>query len=121
MAERLVIEYFENNENWPIGVESEDTGGTGTAGSHWEGRKFYSELMIGTAFGSGSISPVSLAALEDMGWYWANMSLAEPLLRGDYRAIIGATPADFAGFVTQLPASTGRGTASRTAKRRCVP
>jgi hypothetical protein len=104
MKERLGIEYFENNVSWPVGVEIEDSGGTGTVGSHWEGRTFYTEVMIGTTFGWASISPVSLSALWDTGWYWPNMSLAEPLLWGDYRSIIGAKVSDFKNFVTQPPA-----------------
>jgi hypothetical protein len=104
MKERLGIEYFEDNENWPVGVEIEDTGGGGTAGSHWEGRTFYTEVMIGTMLGWTSISPVSLSALWDTGWYWPNMNLAEPLVWGDYRSIIGAKALDFKDFITKPPA-----------------
>jgi hypothetical protein len=62
--------------------------------------------MTGTTFGYSSISPMTLTALEDTGWYECNMSLAEPLLWGDYRSIIGSTITDFTNFALGPPATS---------------
>jgi hypothetical protein len=106
LSARWGREYFYNNTAYPVGLEIEDTGRAGTVGSHWEGRTYYTEVMTGTTFGYASISPVTMTALEDTGWYECNMSLAEPLLWGDYRSIVGATIADFANFAIGPPATS---------------
>jgi hypothetical protein len=95
--------FFFNAEH-PSGVEIEDGGGTGTAGSHWESRAYYTEIMGGVAFGYASISAITLAALRDTGWYGVSMDLAEPLPWGDYRSVRGATAASFTNFLTSPPA-----------------
>ncbi|KAK3236178.1 hypothetical protein CYMTET_53663, partial [Cymbomonas tetramitiformis] len=48
-------------------------GGSGTAGSHWEKRLFYTEVMVGSG-GTGRryLSNMTLAVLEDTGWYLPN-------------------------------------------------
>jgi hypothetical protein len=61
------------------GVELEDQGGSGTQGSHWEKRVLNQEFMTGTSL-HGDISPrsaITLALLQDSGWYQANFSTAE--------------------------------------------
>jgi hypothetical protein len=55
-----------------IGVELENQGGTGTAGSHWEARIMLSDLMIGVAYDEAVISEITLALFEDSGWYKTN-------------------------------------------------
>ena len=51
------------------GVELEDQGGDGSAGSHWESRLMLSDYMISTDYEDLVISPITLALFEDSGWY----------------------------------------------------
>jgi leishmanolysin len=55
-----------------IGVELENQGGTGTAGSHWEARVMLSDLMIGVTYDEAVLSEITLAFFEDSGWYKTN-------------------------------------------------
>jgi proprotein convertase subtilisin/kexin type 5 len=49
-------------------LENEGTGSS--QGSHWERAVFYDELMTATTMGSVKhLSGLTLALLEDMGWY----------------------------------------------------
>eukprot|EP00899_Mesostigma_viride_P002198 jgi/Mesvir1/1197/Mv17689-RA.1 len=64
------------------GVELEDGGGQGTAGSHWEKRVMQAELMTGQISTRSVLSAMTLALLEDSGWYAANYSAAEPFRWG---------------------------------------
>ena len=55
------------------GVELENQGGTGTAGSHWEARILLGEYMNGYSYTEEQvISEFTLAVLEDFGYYKAN-------------------------------------------------
>lgn len=54
------------------GVELEDYGGDGTAGSHWEARVMMGDYMIGVSMDEVAISDITLALFEDSGWYQAN-------------------------------------------------
>ena len=55
------------------GVELEESGGTGTAGSHWEARILLGEYMNGVIYPEEQvISEFTLALLEDTGFYKAN-------------------------------------------------
>ena len=66
-----------------IGGELEEYGGQGTAGSHWEKRAFNVEVMTGTSAGARFVySPISLALLEDTGWYSPDYAQANVLLWG---------------------------------------
>lgn len=51
------------------GVELENQGGTGTAGSHWESRTMLGELMMGISYDEVYLSEITCAFFEDMGWY----------------------------------------------------
>jgi len=66
------------------GIELENEGGSGTAGSHWEKRQMINEFMVGILSSSWSAikSPVSLAALQDSGWYQVDYTAADKLLFG---------------------------------------
>eukprot|EP00026_Physarum_polycephalum_P003914 Phypoly_transcript_03931.p1 GENE.Phypoly_transcript_03931~~Phypoly_transcript_03931.p1 ORF type:complete len:512 (+),score=61.32 Phypoly_transcript_03931:3-1538(+) len=64
------------------GVEVENQGGPGTELSHWEKRTTMNEYMTGTASRNPVFSELTLAVLEDTGWYRANYSLAGQLLWG---------------------------------------
>ena len=55
------------------GVELEESGGQGTAGSHWEARILLGDYMNGYAYTEEMvISEFTLALLEDTGYYKAN-------------------------------------------------
>jgi hypothetical protein len=64
------------------GVELENQGGSGTAFSHWEKRTANNEYMTGTASRNPVFSDLTLALLEDTGWYGVNNSLTGQLLWG---------------------------------------
>ena len=64
------------------GALLEDQGGSGTAGSHWEKSVFMDEFMTGVASERPVLSAVTLALLEDSGWYYPNYSMAEHLAWG---------------------------------------
>jgi hypothetical protein len=51
------------------GVEYENQGGLGTAGEHWEARVMLGDFMVGEAYEEIAISEISLALMEDLGWY----------------------------------------------------
>lgn len=72
-------------QNWPSdwGVELEDDGGSGTRGKHLEERVFYNELMSGWIHENTVPSAISLAVLEDSGWYKVSYDLAEKLFWGN--------------------------------------
>ncbi len=55
-------------------VRLEDQGGSSTAHSHWEELHYKDEIMVGVQSGRGSLSALSLAMLEDSGWYVASFS-----------------------------------------------
>jgi hypothetical protein len=62
----------------PRPVPVENTGGPGTAGSHWRESVFLNELMTGfIGGGSNPLSRLTVAALQDMG-YTVNFDAAEP-------------------------------------------
>ena len=54
------------------GVELENQGGDGSVGSHWEARIMLGDYMISTDYQEIVISEISLALLEDSGWYGVN-------------------------------------------------
>jgi len=58
------------------GAELENQGGSGTQWSHWEESLFYDEVMTGLQSGSqrSVLSNLTLALLEDSGWYMPDYS-----------------------------------------------
>ncbi|CAK7347670.1 unnamed protein product [Dovyalis caffra] len=66
------------SENF-TGLELEDGGGRGTSGSHWEKRLLMNEIMTGSVDTRSVVSKMTLALLEDSGWYQANYSMADCL------------------------------------------
>ncbi|XP_076260842.1 leishmanolysin-like peptidase, invadolysin isoform X1 [Rhynchophorus ferrugineus] len=64
------------------GAELEDQGEEGTALTHWEKRVFESEAMTGTHTHNPIISRITLALMEDTGWYIANYSMAGDMTWG---------------------------------------
>ncbi|BFG17851.1 hypothetical protein CerSpe_041250 [Prunus speciosa] len=70
--------YAAFSENF-TGLELEDGGGRGTSGSHWEKRLLMNEIMTGSVDTRSVVSKMTLALLEDSGWYQANYSMADHL------------------------------------------
>lgn len=64
------------------GAELEDQGEEGTALTHWEKRVFENEAMTGTHTQNPVYSRLTLALMEDTGWYSANYSMAQLLSWG---------------------------------------
>lgn len=69
-----VRDYFNCSEL--EGAELEDQGEEGTVLTHWEKRVFENEAMTGTHTQNPIISRITLALMEDTGWYKANYSMA---------------------------------------------
>lgn len=65
------------------GVELEDHGGTGTAGSHWDMRAMYNDFMIGKDIEDPIYSDISLALLKDTGWYDVDYSYTTEISFGN--------------------------------------
>jgi hypothetical protein len=64
------------------GLELEEFGGPGTAGSHWEKRVVLDELMAPTITQSSVLSSLTLALLDDSGWYTVDYRMAQLLTWG---------------------------------------
>ena len=54
------------------GIQLENQGGEGSAGSHWESRYMLGDYMISTDYPELVISDIALAYFEDMGFYKVN-------------------------------------------------
>ncbi|XP_054162566.1 leishmanolysin-like peptidase isoform X2 [Oppia nitens] len=61
------------------GAELEDQGEDGTHLTHWEKRVFENEAMTGTHTQNPVYSRITLALMEDTGWYIPNYDMAQPL------------------------------------------
>ncbi|XP_023338328.1 leishmanolysin-like peptidase, partial [Eurytemora carolleeae] len=64
------------------GAELEDQGEEGTALTHWEKRLFENEAMTGTHTQNPIYSRITMALMEDTGWYLPNYEMAEELKWG---------------------------------------
>ncbi|KAK7202346.1 major surface protease gp63 [Novymonas esmeraldas] len=62
-------------------LELEDIGGKGAALSHWKRRSMKDDLMA-SSNGAGIYSAITIAAMEDMGFYKGNYAMAEPMMYG---------------------------------------
>ncbi|KAF1383056.1 hypothetical protein PFLUV_G00150310 [Perca fluviatilis] len=76
-----VVDEARRHFNCPIleGMELENQGGTGTELNHWEKRLLENEAMTGSHTQNRVFSRLTLAIMEDSGWYRANYSLAQRL------------------------------------------
>jgi hypothetical protein len=63
----------------PSGVPVENTGGSGTRGSHWRESVFHTELMTGWADGAMQLSRATIGALKDFG-YDVDLNKADPFV-----------------------------------------
>lgn len=64
------------------GAEMEDQGEDGTRLTHWEKRLFENEAMTGTHTQNPVYSRITLALMEDTGWYMPNYEQAQVLKWG---------------------------------------
>lgn len=60
--------------NNAAGIELENAGGSGTAGSHWEMRQVQNEYMAGYINDLMPVSYLTLSLFQDMGWYKVDLS-----------------------------------------------
>ncbi|XP_077392412.1 leishmanolysin-like peptidase isoform X3 [Festucalex cinctus] len=76
-----VVDEVRRHFQCPIleGMELENQGGMGTELNHWEKRLLENEAMTGSHTQSRVFSRMTLAIMEDTGWYRANYSLAQTL------------------------------------------
>ncbi|KAJ3592469.1 hypothetical protein NHX12_007596 [Muraenolepis orangiensis] len=76
-----VVEEARRHFNCPIleGMELENQGGAGTQLNHWEKRLLENEAMTGSHTQNRVFSRLTLALMEDTGWYHANYSHAQRL------------------------------------------
>jgi len=67
------------------GVPVETQGGSGTAGSHWDDALFGSELMTGFIDTANTVSAMTVAALEDLGYdtIWVSDDPGAPMPQPD--------------------------------------
>lgn len=63
-------------------LENQDTTPCALQGSHWEQRVFNGEVMTPFSTHTSFVSSVTLATLEDSGWYVANYSAAAMYTQG---------------------------------------
>lgn len=84
MVTPRVVEEVRRHFNCSLleGAELENQGEEGTALTHWEKRVFENEAMTGTHTQNPVYSRLTLALMEDTGWYRANYSMAQPLAWG---------------------------------------
>ena len=64
------------------GAELENQGSKGTFLGHWEKRLFENEAMTGVFTQNPVFSRLTLALMEDTGWYRVDYTMAEPLQWG---------------------------------------
>ena len=104
-------------------LENQPTGAGSCYASHWEQRNFMNEIMAPISSHHAVYSALTLAALEDSGWYRANYSATQPLLWGrnkgcsfiSSKCVDGGTAID--GFCTD--AGTTGCTPGHRAKAHC--
>ena len=65
-----------------ICIEIEDMGPSITAKSHTKATLFRQDVMAGIISADSAISEITLALLDDMGWYTVNWSMAQPMTWG---------------------------------------
>lgn len=77
-GQNAVREYGVLRGSGPVPVPVENTGGPGTADSHWRETVFRNELMTGFVGAAGNpLSRMTVASLQDLG-YVVDMNAAEP-------------------------------------------
>lgn len=79
-----VIQFLKKHFNCleELGARLENEGSPSTKGCHWEKTVFGNELMTASQTGGLILSGLTLALLEDTGWYFINYKMAEELKWG---------------------------------------
>lgn len=104
-------------------LENQPTGENSCTGDHWDERMFYPELLSGVISPTTNyLSPLTLALLEDSGWYKANYTkshvspwghgvgcpfVSSPCLVGGGNGRDGAVPSYGKGFFCNKASSRG--------------
>ena len=84
------------------GLELENYGATGTAGSHWDKRLMMYDYMVGTVLTEMLYSDITLALLEDSGWYTVNYDYTTPTVWGHGKGCDFVNSKCITGGVTQF-------------------
>ena len=81
----------------------ENDGGSGTASGHWEKKFFGNELMTGQMSGYPIMSNITLAVMEDSGWYKVNYDTAQNFTwgKGYGCSFFGSSCSGFKEFCTK--------------------
>ena len=100
-----VEEFTIGGKSCPSGIEIEDGGGSGTAGSHPECRIAHTDVMVGVTLQEDKgpfqrLTPITASILLDTGNYDINWNKVQPLLWGNKDTIDGNYIKD---FVTRPP------------------
>ena len=85
------------------GLEIENEGGSGTAGSHWEKRIMMNDFMTGSLMTDAIYSDITLAAFEDSGWYTVNYDYTDQITFGKNRGCDFFTTKCVVNGVAQFP------------------
>jgi hypothetical protein len=104
-------------------LENQPTGENSCTGDHWDERMFYPELLSGVISPTTNyLSPLTLALLEDSGWYMANYTksnvspwghgvgcdfVSSPCLVGGGNGRDGSVPSYGKGFFCNKASSRG--------------
>ncbi|KAK7198053.1 major surface protease gp63 [Novymonas esmeraldas] len=83
-------------------LELEDMGDEGTALSHWKRRSMKDDLMA-SSDGACIYSAITIAAMEDTGFYKGNYSMAEPMMYGRNAGCGLVTEQCVVNGVSQIP------------------
>nr|XP_014348965.1 PREDICTED: leishmanolysin-like peptidase [Latimeria chalumnae] len=81
LATPRVVEEARRHFSCPLleGMELENQGGLGTELNHWEKRLLENEAMTGSHTQNRVFSRITLAIMEDTGWYRSDYGMAERL------------------------------------------
>ena len=91
MVQRVVREFFNCSTLQGAELENQHTSTGACWGSHWEERLFNTDLMSPVASKFTVYSKLTLAYLEDSGWYKAVYNTTQPALWGYKRGCGFAT------------------------------
>nr|ADB92609.1 GP63 protease [Trichomonas vaginalis] len=101
-VKRFGVQEFQGDDRTcQSGLEIENDGGQGTAGSHLEARSYMSDLMVGMTIQTKSgpfarLTDAVLAILLDTGNYKVNWRMGQPLVWGHPESIDGKPIPNFA-------------------------
>ena len=113
----IVRDIFGCNSLRGAEIENQPTSVTADTchGSHWDQRLFMNEFMAPVASHEAVYSPLTLAILEDSGWYKAHYNMSYPLIWGrgqgcsfvNQKCVNPSTGAPLEGYCTSLNSPSG--------------